>query len=120
MKRQRTEKLWREEKYRVMFHSQKHYNQLRLAMRDILPHEQIEQLIEDALQQIPTDGSMRNACQHMWGYFRKVATSEEKQKYEKLLITGQIQALLCFLQQLSIQYNITYLRQSTILKIPEE
>ncbi|MFJ7406959.1 MULTISPECIES: YbgA family protein [unclassified Lysinibacillus] len=120
MKRQQTEKLWREEKYRVMFHSHKHYNQLRLAMRDLLPHKQIEQLIEAALQQTPTDGSMRNACQHMWGYFRKVATLDEKQKYEKLLITGQIPALLCFLQQLSIQYNITYLRQSTILKISEE
>ncbi len=117
MNRQQTEKLWREEKYRVMFHSQKHYNQLRQAMRDLLPHEQIEQLIEEALQQTPTNGSMRNACQHMWGYFRKVATIEEKQQYEQLLITGKITALLYFLQQLAIQYNITYLRESTILNI---
>jgi len=119
MNRQQTEQLWREEKYRVMFHSQKHYNQLRQAMRDLLPHEQIEQLIEAALQQTPTDGSMRNACQHMWGYFRKVATKEEKQQYEQLqlLITGKITALLYFLQQLAIQYNITYLRESTILNI---
>lgn len=117
MNRQLTEKLWREEKYRVMFHSQKHYNQLRQAMRDLLPHEQIEQLIEEALQQTPTNGSMRNACQHMWGYFRKVATIEEKQQYEQLLITGKITALLYFLQQLAIQYNITYLRESTILNI---
>lgn len=117
MNRPQTEQLWREEKYRVMFHSQKHYNQLRQAMRDLLPHEQIEQLIEAALQQTPTDGSMRNACQHMWGYFRKVATIEEKQQYEQLLITGKITALLYFLQQLAIQYNITYLRESTILNI---
>ncbi|WP_238600113.1 YbgA family protein [Lysinibacillus tabacifolii] len=117
MQRQLTEKLWREEKYRVMFHSQKHYNQLRLAMRDMMSHEQIKQLIEVALQQTPTEGSMRNACQHMWGYFRKVASIEEKRTYEQLLLTYQIPALLCFLQQLAIQYNVTYLRESTILQI---
>ena len=77
MKRQLTEKLWREEKYRVMFHSQKHYDQIREAMRDQLNHEQIEHLIKLALQQTPSAGSMRNACQHMWGYFRKIATPEE-------------------------------------------
>lgn len=117
MQRQLTEKLWREEKYRVMFHSQKHYNQLRLAMSEMMSHEQIKQLIEVALQQTPTEGSMRNACQHMWGYFRKVASIEEKRTYEQLLLTYQIPALLCFLQQLAIQYNVTYLRESTILQI---
>lgn len=116
MKRQLTEKLWREEKYRVMFHSQKHYNQIRQAMRDQLAHDQIEQLISSALQQTPTEGSMRNACQHMWGYFRKVASSEENQKYEQLLNTCDLPALLCFLQQLTIQYNVPYLRKSTILQ----
>ena len=116
MQRQCTEKLWREEKYRVMFHSQKHYDQLRQAMRDLLPHEQIEQLIQDGLQHPPSEGSMRNACQHMWGYFRKVAMSEEKQRYEQLLQAGDIETLLCFLQQLATQYNVTYLQNSTILK----
>ena len=116
MKRQLTEKLWREEKYRVMFHSQKHYDQIRKTMRDQFPHEQIEQLINAALHQTPTEGSMRNACQHMWGYFRKVATPEEKQKYEQLLNTCDVPTLLCFLQQLANHYSVTYLRESTILQ----
>ena len=116
MNRQKTEKLWREEKYRVMFHSQKHYNQIRQAMRDELAHDQIEQLIDAARQQKPTPGSMRNACQHMWGYFRKVATPEEKEKYEYLLNTFDIPALLSYLQHLANQYTILYLQQSTILQ----
>ncbi|MCR8657392.1 YbgA family protein [Paenibacillus endoradicis] len=120
MKRQLTEKLWREEKYRVMFHSQKYYNQIRQAMRDQLTHELIEQLINDALKQTATEGSMRNACQHMWGYFRKIATPEEKQKYEQLLHTCDIPTLICFLQQLAIQYNVTYLIESTILQRKDE
>ncbi|MFJ7667516.1 YbgA family protein [Lysinibacillus sp. NPDC097195] len=116
MNRQRTEKLWRQEKYRVMYHSQKHYNQLRQAMRDQLSHEHIEQLIKDALQQTPTDGSMRNACQHMWGYFRKVATVNEKQHYEQLLQAGDSATLLYFLQQLATHYHVSYLQESTILQ----
>lgn len=32
MTRQQIEKIWSEEKYRVTFQSQKHYNQIRLAM----------------------------------------------------------------------------------------
>jgi len=115
MNRHLTEKLWREEKYHVMFHSQKYYNDIRLAMRNELTHEEVKQLINAALQQKPTEGSMRNACQHMWGYFRKVATSEEKLQYELLLNNCEIPILLCFLQQLAIQYNVTYLRESTIL-----
>lgn len=120
MKRQQLEKLWREEKYRVMFHSQKHYNQIRQAMHDQLAHDQIEQLISSALQQKPTAGSMRNACQHMWGYFRKVATPEEKVKYELLLNTSDIPTLLSYLQHLANKYNITYLQESTILQRYEE
>lgn len=120
MNRRQTEKLWREEKYRVMFHSQKHYNQIRQAMRDQLAHDQIEQLISSARQQKPTAGSMRNACQHMWGYFRKVATSEEKNDYERLLKSGDIPKLLCYLQHLANHYNVPYLRESTILQHYDE
>lgn len=111
-----TEKLWREEKYRVMFHSQKHYDQIRRAMRDQSVYGQIEQMIHEALQQAPTEGSMRNACQHMWGYFRKAAAPAEKQRFDQLLSTRDFPALLCFLQQLAIQYDVQYLRESTILQ----
>ncbi|WP_332650452.1 DUF1722 domain-containing protein [Lysinibacillus sp. 54212] len=116
MSRQQTEKLWREEKYRVMFFSQKHYNEIRLAMRDKTPHEQIEALIQDALLQTPSEGSKRNACQHMWGYFRNMATPEEKLKYETLLEHDEITTLLILLQQLADRYNVAYLQESTILQ----
>ncbi len=116
---QRTEKLWREEKYRVMFHSQKHYNLIRQAMRQELPYADIKQLIADALLQTPTVGSMRNACQHMWGYFRKTATIEEKEHYNELIQKAEYQNLLSFLQQTAIKYEVTYLQESTILQLPD-
>lgn len=110
------EKNWSREKYRVMFHSQKHYNQIRQAMRDKEEAKKIEQLIYSACLQKPTQGSMRNACEHMWGYFKKVATNEEKNKYLLLLQHNDYQSLLKYLSELADHYKITYLQESTILK----
>lgn len=78
MTRQQIEKLWSEERYRVMFHSQKHYNQIRLAMSDGLANDKLEQLISSAILQKPTLGSMCNACEHIWGYVKRVAMVGEK------------------------------------------
>lgn len=115
MERKQTEKLWREEKYRVMFHSQKHYQLIRHAMRDQLPHAEVAQLITDALLQTPTTGSMQNACQHMWGYFRKVAESEEKLTYAQLIEAKDYTELLYFLSKLAMKYEVRYLVESRIL-----
>lgn len=115
MNRRLTEKLWREEKYHVMFHSQKHYDAIRQAMRDQLSHNEITQLIQEALSFLPTEGSMRNACQHMWGYFRKHADTEEKMKYEILLQAKDFAALLMLIKNLAIKYNMKYLLESRVL-----
>lgn len=59
MTNKETEKLWGEEKYRVMFFSQSHYNAIRIGMREQQSYTHIETLIEDAL------GSRGNACSHI-------------------------------------------------------
>lgn len=117
MTKRQTEILWREEKYRVMFHSQKHYNLLRGAMRDRRPHEEIEQLLTEALACTPTAGSMQNACQHIWGYFKKVATAEEKEQYLALQAAQDFKHVLSFLKVLAEKYEVQYLRESTILNV---
>lgn len=116
MDQKKTEILWREEKYNVMFHSQNHYNAIRQAMKDKAAYEEVSALIEQALNLTPTEGSMRNACQHMWGYFKKVATEEEKKQYEQLIQTTNFSDLLTFLRRLAEKYEITYLLQSRILE----
>src|SRR4051812_1410345 len=102
-----TEKLWREEKYNVMFHSQNHYNALKKAMKDKLSYDDVTHLITDGLSQTPTEGSMRNACQHMWGYFKKYASTEEKVHYEDLLRTANFAELVPFLKELAVKYEVT-------------
>lgn len=115
MTKQEVEKLWREEKYAVMFHSQKHYNAIREQMRYGATFQEIQQLIVDAHSHTPTEGSMRNALQHMWGYFRKIATPVEKEQYETFLQENNVASLLTFLRQLAYKYHVRYLQESTIL-----
>ncbi|MER2116113.1 MAG: YbgA family protein [Solibacillus isronensis] len=116
MDQKKTEILWREEKYNVMFYSQNHYNAIRQAMKNKASYKEISALIEQALSLTPTEGSMRNACQHMWGYFKKVATEEEKKQYEQLIQTTDFSELLTFLKGLAEKYEVTYLLESRVLK----
>ncbi|MBM7698709.1 YbgA family protein [Kurthia huakuii] len=107
--------LWRTEKYRVMYHSQTHYNQIRQLMRDGCTLETLQKTIDEATALTPTDGSRRNALQHMWGYFKKCATVDEKAHYLALLEAADWQAVRLWLALLAMRYNIRYLQQSTIL-----
>lgn len=107
--------LWREQKYNVMFHSQSHYDKIRGLMRDNASYEEVATTIQEALEATPTAGSMRNAIQHMWGYFKKIATAEEKAQYEQLFQTDDFSQLLLYLKQLAHHYDVTYLIESRVL-----
>lgn len=107
--------LWREQKYNVMFHSQSHYDKIRGLMRDNASYEEVATTIQEALEATPTAGSMRNAIQHMWGYFKKIATADEKARYEVLFQADAFAPLLRYLQQLAHAYNVTYLIESRVL-----
>lgn len=110
------QQLWRTEKYRVMYYSQAHYNQIRLMMRDGCTLAALQQTIDEALALTPTDGSRCNALQHMWGYFKKQATVEQKAHYRALLEAKDWRPLRHYLAALAKQYDVVYLQQSTILQ----
>ncbi|QTD43228.1 YbgA family protein [Sporosarcina sp. Te-1] len=112
---------WSREKYRVMFHSQKHYNEIREVLKRGTDLERVDQLIEEAGKAEPTKGSICNAYQHMWGYFKKYASEEEREVYISMLdafIDDKVgsEELLAYLNQLAVKYEVEYLLQSTILK----
>lgn len=109
------EKRWREEKYRVMYHSQRHYNDIRVAMRE-KKYEEANRLIDEGKLVQATDGSKSNACQHMWGYFKKYATLAEKEQYMKLLTSKDFEPLLKYLYELAEKYHVVYLIDSKILQ----
>ena len=78
-------------------------------------------MIDIGLREEPTQGSIINAYDHMWGYFKKKATSSEKAQSLSLkqqFMNDNVYSseLLKFLKTLADKYEVTYLQQSTILR----
>lgn len=118
--RAQIERRWREEKYAVLFYSQRHYNDIRTYLKN--PQATMTTLnekINEAKQQTVTIGGIQNACSHMWGYFKKYATTQEKQTYQQLLATLTLDGyeMRVFLRALANKYDVRYLQQSTILQL---
>ncbi|TDM02257.1 YbgA family protein [Macrococcus carouselicus] len=112
------EKRWREEKYKVMYHSQHHYNHIRQLMKEPLTDIRIlDAEINSAYTLTPTRGSMINTFQHIWGYFKKKATSQEKAHFMNLLddLPATAERIISYLYELAIQYDVQYLKDSSIL-----
>ena len=70
-----------------------------------------EHMISDLEQVSPTDKTLRVAFQHIWGYFKKVATPKEKEIYKELIETSPLKSreLEAFLKELSNHYQQSYL-----------
>lgn len=119
--RRQMEELWSREKYRVMYHSQTHYDRIRETLKGNPALADVETLIGEAVRIPPTPGTVRNAVQHMWGYFKKVAVESEKQEYLRLVerfSSGPIheEELLRFIRELAEKHGVKYLLNSTILE----
>ncbi|PTE70136.1 type II DNA modification enzyme [Staphylococcus devriesei] len=115
------EKLWREEKYHILFHSQYYYEEIRQLLKGSPSLEEVQHMIDIGLREEPTQGSIINAYDHMWGYFKKKATSSEKAQSLSLkqqFMNDNVYSseLLKFLKTLADKYEVTYLQQSTILR----
>lgn len=118
--RGKIEKLWREEKYRVLLHDQNAYNIIRALLKESPSLEEVQFKINEAINHSPTTGSIINAYEHMWGYFKNIATENEKHKALMLkddFMNHQIEldTLLSYLSQLANKYDIKYLQESTVL-----
>ena len=78
--------------------------------------EELESYIKEAYSLMPTTGSKTNAYEHMWGYFKKRATTEEKKKFFALLEHAKDdKAIKIYLYDLAKKYKVKYLTDSTIL-----
>lgn len=121
MELKEAQKQWSFWKYYVMSRSQKEYLTLRQLFSGNQWNEEKSrifwQTIEEVKRMTPTIGSLKNTYQHIWGYFKKFATLEEKQDFQKMfqqLEQGE-DVLLPFFQSLSKKYEIDYLLTSKFL-----
>lgn len=117
------EKKWAELKYEVLEKDPAIYQKIRTLLKDKTnPNEDLfNTLIQEALAQESQMGRQLNACQHVWGYFKTCANSEEKAAFENKLhlwLTHQIELnqLKQDLLSLAIKYQMDYLLNSSYLK----
>ena len=72
--------LWAKNKYLVLSHSSNIYKEIREYLKqDQVEVSHVEGLIQQALALPENRGQVSNAFQHIWGYFKKQATPEERQ-----------------------------------------
>ena len=106
---------WAQHKYWVMSQSQQAYNQIReLAKGNKWNQEKNETyktLLKDLETIKPTEKTLRNAYQHIWGYFKKEATLKEIHTYTELIKKSSIESneLEVFLKELAKKYERKYL-----------
>lgn len=115
------QKEWAYQKYWVMAHSQQHYNALRLLFKGNTwsqdKVEVFETLIAEAESLSPTTKTLRTVYQHVWGYFKKVASPEEKERFRYLdaHLVHEAEAMQDFLVQMTDRYQPSYLIGSRLM-----
>lgn len=120
----RMEREWACYKYLVMSKSQRTYNELRRMFKDgdVLDVQEFYSLIDSCLSLPETKQSQINAMQHVWGYFKKVASEKEKQQFLLKLdkySLDEVKAVtvLRYLRKLADVYDVVYLKSCYYLKV---
>ena len=113
--------LWARNKYLVLSHSSKIYLEIRQYLKsDSVEAAHIQDLIDQAVALPENRGQVSNAFQHVWGYFKKKASTTEKEDFMLLLEryqAGQVEqeVLVEAVKALLRKYPNSYLQQSTLL-----
>lgn len=111
------EKEWARYKYLVMEYSQEGYNELRslFAHPEELTVDFFYKVIFRVFRGTPSKGSRMNALQHVWGYFKNIATSKEQDYFiKKMANYDEDKAIIIkdFLYDLSRKYDVQFLKNS--------
>ena len=116
------QQLWAENKYLVLSHSSNIYKDIRQYLKqEVVEVSQVQEMIDRACQIPEHRGQVCNAFQHIWGYFKKQASPDERKDYMLLLDRyrfGQAskQDLIARTRGLLERYPNAYLQDSTLLK----
>lgn len=110
---------WSKFKYLVLEKSPQAYNEIRELLKDkeTYPVEKFYQIVEDSLKLAENKGYSINAFDHVWGYFKKIATDSEKRRYKKMIIDykndkTRNRLVKNFLERLAIKYKENFLLDS--------
>lgn len=120
--RKECEELWAKNKYYVLSKSHKIY----LEIREYLKKEEVDILfiykkIEEINSMKESKKDFNNAILHIWGYFKKEASENEKEELFHLLeeyMEDKIEqkSVIKYINYLLKKYPNKYLQESTLLK----
>jgi len=109
---------WSRYKYAVLEKSQSIYGEIRRLLQDKngYPVRAFYALVEQALEAPAHPGRAANAAMHVWGYFKNVASPQEKTQFNRLLgalrAGGPAQNIKHFLAKCAQRYQVDYLLNS--------
>jgi UV DNA damage endonuclease len=113
------EREWSKYKYTVLEKSPADYIKIRKLLRnkDNYPAISFYNLIEAALEKETIMGNSLNTAQHIWGYFKDIATNNEKNSFFKSMDkysagNGTSKTIKNILWKMAVKYQQTYLLDS--------
>ena len=115
------QKQWAKNKYLVLSYSSKIYLEIRTYLKqEEVSLEKVDKLIKQAISLPEDKGQVTNALHHVWGYFKKSATKEEKDNFFEMIEDYHInkttkEDLIEEVKKLLEKYPNTYLEQSTFI-----
>ena len=117
----RCQELWAKNKYLVLSHSSKIYLEIRTYLKqEKVSLSKVSEFIKQAVS-IPEDkGQVTNALHHVWGYFKKYATKEEKDNFFEMIEEYhnniyKKEDLIKEVKRLLNKYPNKYLEESTFI-----
>ena len=92
----------------------RHYNYIRELLKQSPTLNEVQLTINEALQTTPSNGSIINAYDHMWGYFKHKANEIEKtnRSIKSDFKQDNVQSKeLDFIKYLADKYEVSYLQK---------
>ena len=120
--RKECEEAWAKNKYYVLSKSHKAYLEIRAYLREKEPDVLwVNKKIQEAIDMKESKKDFSNAVLHIWGYFKKEASTMEKEELFDILneyMEGKNnrEAVIDYLNILLKKYPNEYLEKSTLLK----
>ena len=115
------QKLWAKNKYLVLIYSSKIYLEIRTYLKqEEVSQNKVSELIKQAVSLPEDKGQVTNALHHVWGYFKKYATKEEKENFFEMIEEYhnnkyKKEDLIKEVKQLLKKYPNKYLEESTLI-----
>jgi UV DNA damage endonuclease len=113
------EKEWSRYKYSVLEKSPEDYLKIRQLLKNKNVYDAVSfyNILECAMSRREEKGHAINALQHVWGYFKDLATENEKNSFMKLVdgymkSEASLLTVKNYLKKLTIKYGQEYLKNS--------